>query len=210
MGSEEMIYSWDSQNYFDWAKKMVELYRNISAFVGDGLPAGISGIAHFHTDGYLALTQGTRQIFSPCYSHILNLSFKKSAESCNIISETIDQIDFLIMVLNKPFVKEQTKKRFPMIPKTRWLYCFDVCHVILRDKALINNTLTSNKSAKLNALLRKGRGRIFLKGIPEHFTDFQLSLEPLKKLQLALEKDSTVMSLVFLYGNTQIIFTHQI
>ena len=111
MGSEEMIFSWDSQNYFDWAKKMVELYRNISAFVGDGLPAGISGIAHFHTDGYLALTQGTQQIFSPCYSHILNLSFKKSAESCNIISETIDQIDFLIMVLNKPFVKEQTKKK---------------------------------------------------------------------------------------------------
>ena len=123
--SEAMLHLWNHKDYYEWAERISLKYAKLVAFVGDGLPAAVKGIADFSAVGLCNETFGAVLIFSPCYNHILNNSFIDSINNSAEILKVVNDARKLVVLINKQKVKEQ-KIKVPSIPETRWLYTYDV------------------------------------------------------------------------------------
>ena len=120
-----MLHLWNHKDYYEWAERISLKYAKLVAFVGDGLPAAVKGIADFSAVGLCNETFGAVLIFSPCYNHILNNSFIDSINNSAEILKVVNDARKLVVLINKQKVKEQ-KIKVPSIPETRWLYTYDV------------------------------------------------------------------------------------
>ena len=61
-----MIHPWNHEDYYKWAERVSLDYTKLVAFVGDGLPAAVKGIADFSPVGLCNQTFGA----------VLNVSVK--------------------------------------------------------------------------------------------------------------------------------------
>ena len=198
LGSKRNYSGSTAYDYKFWAKEYIDKYKKISAFVGDGLPAGIAGIADFKNGGLLAESMGTEAIFSPCHNHILSNSFLNACSEDASLKNIVQSIDDFAILINKSGMKE-ILINVPHIPKTRWLYVYDIILYVQKHKEDINIALKQTYSTKIFNLLKQKRFEKFKDGVPDMFFDLYESIKPLKNLQLALECDSTSLSHVYLF-----------
>ena len=105
-----MLHLWNHKDYYEWAERISLKYAKLVAFVGDGLPAAVKGIADFSAVGLCNETFGAVLIFSPCYNHILNNSFIDSINNSAEILKVVNDARKLVVLINKQKVKEQKIK----------------------------------------------------------------------------------------------------
>ena len=172
---------------------MIEKYPRLSAFVGDGLPAGLAGLAHFKPDSITADNYGI-VFFVQCNNHILNLSFERACSKDNNLTNLVTDLDKFIILLRKPFFKKYLNNiKAPSFPKTMWLYIFDELLWIKSHEKMINNALTNARKEKT----REFDKITDIRKIPEIFYHLLEALRPIKKLQLAYENEKIALPFVY-------------
>lgn len=173
---------------------MIEAHPKLSAFVGDGLPAGTSGLAHYNANSATS-DNCSMVIFVQCNNHILNKSFEKACKSNNYLKTAIDNLDAITTLLRKPFVKQKLKGniKVPIFPKTRWLYAFDALLWIFQREESINKALSQSYAERNGEYIKITK----LQKVPEEFSYLIDALMPIKRLQLAFENEKTALPLVY-------------
>lgn len=189
-----MDHEWCAKDYKAWGKSMMIEHPKLSAFVGDGLPAGTSGLAHYNDDSATS-DNCAMVVFVQCNNHILNKSFEKACKSNNDLNKVMTDLDELTTLLRKPFVRQKLKDnvKVPKFPKTRWLYAFDELLWILQREDNINRALYQAHTEKKSEYEKITK----LCKIPSDFTYLIDALTPIKKLQLAFENEKTALPLVY-------------
>lgn len=186
-----------SYDYYYWAEALMKKFPNISGFVADGLPSGKAGIADFKAGGLLSESMGTETIFSPCYNHIISKAFEKACESDVTIKSIVSDLDDIAILINKSGMKE-ILVTVPL-PKTRWIYAYDIALYITKKAKEINDALMRTASSKIDQLLKQKRFEKFKYGIPGTFMEFIEAVTPFKRFQLACECDASSMAIVYLF-----------
>ena len=194
IGNVNMDHEWCAKDYKNWGVTMMEAHPKLSAFVGDGLPAGTSGLAHYNANSATS-DNCAMVIFVQCNNHILNKSFEKACASNDDLKAAIENLDAITTLLRKPFVKQKLKGnvKVPKFPKTRWLYAFDALLWIFQREESINKALWQAYSEKAEEYEKITKQR----KIPEEFSHLIDALMPIKKLQLAFENEKTALPLVY-------------
>ena len=193
IGSDVMDHEWGTEDYRIWGKEMIEKYPNLSAFVGDGLPAGVAGLAHFKPDSATYYDYRT-VFFINCNNHILNKAFEKACRNDDALKITIKDLDTLTALLRKSFVRCHLQNiKTPAFPKTRWLYVFDALLWITQRRDKINNALRESRKAKTSEYQKFTN----ILEIPDSFSYLLDALKPIKKLQLAFENEKVGLPFVY-------------
>ena len=194
IGNVNMEHEWCAKDYKNWGVNMMKDHPKLSAFVGDGLPAGTSGLAHYNTNTATS-DNCSMVIFVQCNNHILNKSFEKACSSNDDLKAVIENLDAITTLLRKPFVKQKLKDKakVPKFPKTRWLYAFDALLWIFQREENINKALQQAYVEKTGEYVKVTK----LRKIPEDFSHLIDALMPIKKLQLAFENEKTALPLVY-------------
>lgn len=194
LGCEMMSSDWDASKYKEWGNKMLREHPKLSAFVGDGLRAGIAGLAHYKPNGICHDLFST-VLFISCHSHIVNLAFEHAIEKCDELKKIVEMIENIGILLRKPAVKN-FDLRVPFIPKTRWLYSYDIAIWIMKREKKVNEVIRLLVDKEPNVFNEK-RFKPFSRGIPDVFHKFIRAAKPLKILQLAYENEKVGLPLVY-------------
>lgn len=138
-----------SEGYADLAieclndPKIQSLNEKVAAFVGDGLPAQVSGLSPGTPHSFQNKVTNNalkKIIFSPCYNHRLQNAFKKTYRECSSFSRLIRSIQSLSIFLRKP---ENIKIIGAVCPKpieTRWNYLYDICFFFSKISSFRQNS----------------------------------------------------------------------
>ena len=194
LGSEVMSTSWGTEEYNEWGRKMIKNHYKLIAFVGDGLRAGIAGLAHFKPTG-ICHEFNSMVLFIPCHNHIINKAFEHAISSCAELNTVVTMIDDLSVLLRKPSA-QKNRIKIPNIPKTRWLYSYDVALWIIKRKKEINDAL-SNMMQSNSSLFSSPKFSVFKNGVPAMLYDFITATKPMKVLQLAYENERVGLPFVY-------------
>ena len=131
---------------------------NISAFVGDSLPAQVKGL-HPKSKHSFQKRESTplkykKILFVPCANHRLQNAFKKTYKEDLHMKKSVDFIHFLSVKLRKPSNIDILGTICPNPIETRWLYCYEVCTFIENNKEIIKSKLNIEISDDIAILLK--------------------------------------------------------
>jgi hypothetical protein len=182
--------------------KITSLGATLVSIVGDNYRPQVSGLGEWKPKSFqqqLTNAEDGPILYVKCNCHILNLSILDAIKENEQIAEAVDQLNVLVVLLRKNDVIAFVGSSPPTIPQTRWAYIYETA------------TITLNRILKLRVYLQRenlpSNIRQFLNQHPwipqivdDHFdaiTALQKTLEPIKRLMMLLEKNTTALSKVY-------------
>lgn len=133
--------------------RLSTLKDKITCFIGDGLRAQVAGLDPESSEAFQhkkGIGNFSKIMFSPCFNHRLQNSFKKTYREMKLFKNIVNNINKLAIFLRKPAQVKTLKKICPEPIVTRWQYIFNICIFLSQNIECIKDIISSQETETYN------------------------------------------------------------